>query len=388
MYSSLQRLQENGDIEISVATPYLRGKEFIEETIDGVSYFAVPYGWRSNKQNQSFTHKYWRAINQKVQPDVVHIHGTEFAHGNDYIQACGASNVIVSIQGLVSVYSGYYYGGIRERILRNHITISDLLRKSTIVNGRKEYERRGKIERATISNVKHIIGRTEWDKAHVWSINPEAKYHYCGETLRESFYHNQWKYENCEPNSIFISQAGYPIKGLHKVIEALPLVLLHYPNTKLYVAGNDITCKKPWYHKTGYGLYVASQIDKYKLKDHVVFTGMLSEQQMCERFLKSNLFVCPSSIENSPNSLGEAQILGVPLLASYVGGIPDMVKSNPDCMYRFDESVMLANKICMVFEKGSNIDTFLSQKEARWRHDPQRNTNDLLMAYRKVLEEM
>ena len=37
------------------------------------------------------------------------------------------------------------------------------------------------------------------------------------------------------------------------------------------------------------------------------------------------MFLLPSSCENSPNSLGEAMLLGMPCVASNAGGIPDML---------------------------------------------------------------
>ena len=81
-----------------------------------------------------------------------------------------------------------------------------------------------------------------------------------------------------------------------------------------------------------------------------MFLGSLSESEMCKRYLKSNVFVCPSAIENSPNSLGEAQALGMPYLTAYVGGAPDMVGQNVETLYRFEEIEMLAQKVCDVFD--------------------------------------
>lgn len=83
--------------------------------------------------------------------------------------------------------------------------------------------------------------------------------------------------------------------------------------------------------------------------------GMLSEQEMCKAYLECNVFICPSSIENSPNSLGEAQLLGIPHIASYVGGIPEIVNYNPEILYRFEESEMLASKVIDIFKLGDKF---------------------------------
>ena len=87
------------------------------------------------------------------------------------------------------------------------------------------------------------------------------------------------------------------------------------------------------------------------LERNVVFTGPLDEEKMCQRYLKSNVFVCPSSIENSPNSLGEAMVLGVPCVASDVGGVSDMLKHKEEgFVYQTDAPYMLAHYVCEIFE--------------------------------------
>ena len=103
---------------------------------------------------------------------------------------------------------------------------------------------------------------------------------------------------------------------------------------------------------------------------------------MKHEYLQSNLFICPSSIENSPNSLGEAQILGVPCLASYVGGVPDMMKGNEDNLYRFEEVDMLAEKVCRVFGNKGVQNLMIDQ--ALERHDRLTNSVRQLEIYHKV----
>ena len=384
MYSSLKELKKEKELEFAVATVY-RGREFVKKEIGGTIYYLLPLRWKSKLEYQPSLETYWKRVREEFLPEVVHIHGTEFAHGLAYIRACGTKGVVVSIQGLVSVYARYYLAGLsRKEVLRN-LTFRDIVKGDNLLQQQRKFYKRGIIEQEYIRSVGHVMGRTLWDKAHVWAINPDVHYHFCNETLREEFYKHSWRCEDCEKHSIFVSQAGYPIKGLHQVLKALSFVLRSYPDTKVYVAGDDII-RRPWWRLTGYGAFLKSLVKKYGLEGRVCFTGPLNEREMCEQYLKANVFVCPSSIENSPNSLGEAQLLGVPCVASYVGGVPDMMKGDEENMYRFEEVEMLAQKICEMFgTKGRKWD--LEKKKAEIRHDSEKNRQMMLDVYQSIVDE-
>ena len=54
---------------------------------------------------------------------------------------------------------------------------------------------------------------------------------------------------------------------------------------------------------------------------------MQSDTQMCEQMKKAQLLVSPSSIENSPNTVGEAMLMWLPVISSNVGGVSTMLKN-------------------------------------------------------------
>ncbi len=94
---------------------------------------------------------------------------------------------------------------------------------------------------------------------------------------------------HCEPYSIFVSQADYPLKGLHYLLQALPQIREKYPRVQVYVAGNDLTAYHTLKEKlkiSAYGQYLRDLIREGQLEDCVHFTGRLTEQQMRERFLE------------------------------------------------------------------------------------------------------
>ena len=137
---------------------------------------------------------------------------------------------------------------------------------------------------------------------------------------------------------------------------------------------------------TGYGNYISRLIKKLQLIENIRFLGYLDSDQMKEQYLQCNVFVCPSSLENSPNSVAEAQLLGVPVIASFVGGIPDMIPSKEmGTLYPFDDVNLLAHAIEDVFVNKSSYNGKIAQQEARMRHDAHGITNSLLAIYSKIL---
>lgn len=387
MLGAASNLVHNAKLKLYVATvsPLVKDLQCIKG--ESIVYYIIPYGRGNLKPNPKYQY-YWREVYSDVNPDVVHIHGTEFSHGYEYMRACGSDNVVISIQGMKSAISHYYHYGMLKREVLQNITLRDII-KGSVLKAQRDFRRSAKCEIAMLSMAKHIIGRTSWDRARTWAINPNAKYHFCNETLRKEFYDGSiWDYERCRKHTLFLSQAGYPIKGLHQVLKAMPLILRAYPNATIRIAGHDITkCNsfRDFLHFTGYGLYIKRLIKRLNLHDKVKFVGNLNAEQMKLEYLNANVFVCPSSIENSPNSLGEAQILGVPSVASYVGGVPDMMVGYEDNLYRFEEVEMLADRIVNVFNRKANIDTSDIINKAALRHDQTVNAMQLLSIYNSIV---
>ncbi len=371
------------DIKLAVASPYEKCSKVICKEINGVVYYCVPTNKLKYDKNLETV---WRNLRDEFQPEVVHLHGTEFAHGLAFLRACGANNVVISIQGLVSAYRRYETAGINLADYCRHASIRHILK------GEFSMKKRAKFEVPIIKEGKHFIGRTDWDKAHVWALHPDAYYYFCNETLRKPFYSAKWDVTKCERHRIFLSQAAQPLKGLHKVLMALPLILRHYPDTIIYATGGNLlkydTLKDKLKTST-YANIIRKMIKQLDIDNRLVFIGSKPADEMVEQLLKANVFICPSSIENSPNSLGEAQLVGTPTVSAYVGGVPDMVEhSKTGLMYRFEEHEMLAKYVCDIFAN-DDLANHLSENgrvAARIRHDERVNAERTYEIYKQILE--
>lgn len=329
------------------------------------------------------------------EPDVIHVWGTEYGHTLAMMNACESLNmldrVVVSVQGLCSVIARHYAEGVPAMVQHSY-TIRDFLRQDNISQQQRKFEARGELEIQALRKARHVIGRTDWDRACTRQINPDVQYHFCNETLREVFYQDKWSYSTCRKHRIFASSCSYPVKGFHYLLEAFAQIVKIYPDAILTVTGQsplEMRGLKSKLRQGSYARYLAKLIRKYGLEDRVEFLGDLSAEQMRDAYLDANVFVLPSTIENSPNSLGEAMLLGVPCVASAVGGVSDMMSNRQEgYIYQPSAPYMLAYYIDQVFAMEEKAEIMGSAAYIRGSatHGPLKNLNDLLEIYRVIKE--
>lgn len=370
--------------EIGIATVYSGNsvKKFKDKNI---TYYLIPS--KNFFKYEYNLEKYSLEILNDFNPDLIHIHGTEYPHGLAFLNVSSKIKSCVSIQGLISKCGKkeIYNAGIDSSEMLKSITLRDIIRKDLLINQYKKFLKRGIYEQEILKKCNLIIGRTTWDYSNSYQISGEKKYEHCNENLRDSFYNKIWKINNVERHTLFVSQASYPLKGFHKVLEALTILKKIYPDIKVKVAGPKILDNK--LKLNGYAKYLKKYIAKNKLENNIEFLGLLNEQEVCENLLKSNVFLQASSIENSPNSLGEAMLLGMPCVASNVGGTSDMlIDKKEGFLYPFNDISLMVNYIVEVFENDKLAIEFgmNAQKHAEKTHNVEYNVNKMIEIYKKL----
>lgn len=321
-------------------------------------------------------------------PDIIHIEGNEFPIHNTFSKVKNVP-VLLSLQGILSGYEPYQYG---ELPIADYMFDSKNKLSAWILYFRKRFRfnNRVAIETETISNVKYITGRTIWDKAHAYRINNHAKYFHCSRILRPEFYQKQWKYDECEKHSIFIGNGYSPLKGLHFALEAVGILKKDYPDIKIRVAGTSPIEKKKNLKYYGYSRYIKKLIHDLGIQDNVEFLGSVPGDEMAEMMRCSNVFLLPSLIENSPNTLGEAMLMGVPSVSAYVGGVSDMAVDGLECLfYRANDPSFCAYRLKEIFDsKDLSIKLSVNgKKHALITHNPKKNCDDLIIAYETIVSE-
>lgn len=384
----LADLRQRQDITIRLLFP---GKAEQQGILDArCSYAAfqngLPYEYLPELENR------FRGELAEFSPDVIHIWGTEYAHTLAMVNAAEGAGMLdhlaVSIQGLCSEIALEYAKGIPEKIRRS-ATFRDLLRKDNIAQQQEKFALRGGLELQALKKVRHVIGRTHWDLGCTHKINPQAVYHFCNETLRETFYRGSWQYDRCQKHRIFASSCEYPVKGFHYLLQALTEVVKVYPDTTVAVTGRSFFAPglKARLRRSGYQKYLADLAGKHGLESRIEFLGSLNAEQMKQQYLQANVFVLPSTIENSPNSMGEAMLLGTPCVAADVGGVRTMMTGGAEgFVYTSSDVSALAKHICTAFamEAGAQALGAAARDHAKITHDPQINLNTLLSVYESL----
>lgn len=379
------------DVKLSIMTVTNLVRE--EKTIqsDRTCYLLLP---------PKNTEMHFADVIRRIQPDVVHIFGTEYSYNTQLVHICRQLGVkhVVSLQGIMYQYAKHYDDGLPDRFKRVNPAVK-LMRKlyyaDSIALEKQRFVRQGELEIAALKEAGAVIGRTEWDRKSALSVNPELLYYHVNENLRDAFYTGEcWQYLRCAPHTIFVSQAFYPIKGFHMLLKAMPALIRRYPDLRVTVGGQTpYTLHNPLLDKAvdyffEYQHYIKQKIKEYALQPYIHYTGSLNAEQMKQQYLLCNVFLSCATIENSPNSVGEAMMLGVPIVASNVGGTSSMLTDGVDgVLYDFFDTQAMIDAISALFDHPELAQRMAqnARRHAQLTHDREKNTDALIGAYRYIL---
>lgn len=323
-------------------------------------------------------------------PDLVHLFGTEFPHA----YACARvwnrpDKTLVGIQGLCCACAEEYMADLPERVTKSR-TLRDVLKKDSLRQQQQKFYARAATEKKLLQLTGHVTGRTMFDKTITSRINPSLSYHFMNETMRDSFYEGSWKIENCHRYEIFVSQADYPLKGFHYLLQAMKEILQSVPEAHIKVAGNSVMGVNGIVSRLkipAYGKYLRRLEKENHLEGKIRVLGRLTEEEMKQAYLSCHVFVCPSSVENSPNSVAEAQLLGVPVVASRAGGIPSVVEEGRGgLLFEKGNVHELAQAVLKVFRSDREASA-LSERErelAAQKYDGDLNYKRLMEIYEEI----
>ena len=387
MYALNAHIQNKLDLSVVFHYPYKKDNFTFQNT----SYFPVFTGniIVENLRRRFFRKVYdtdflksYLQIIKKVQPDIIHIHGTE----NSFLCLLDKVDIpiVISIQGNLTVYNHKYFSGFHGNYLKQK---NDSISLKSIFFGRKSFnlgykmmKQMAKIEKRHLKSAKNIIGRTDWDRQITRVLAPKSKYYIGNEILRKGFYTEKWNnlYEH-GTIILFTTNSDNYYKGFETVCHALTLLHQIGIEVEWRIAG---VSKKSLINKIA-----KKQLSSDYTKSGLILLGALDEIKLIENLKQSHLYVMPSHIENSPNNLCEAMILGMPCIATLAGGTGSMLKAGEEGLIIQDgDPWAMAGAILELVHHPLKSTQFgkKARETALERHNQKKIINRLLQTYNTI----
>lgn len=380
--TSLQNIvQSVKNIDLGIAFEF--AQDAPNEIFDAVKYypivgdFGINEKLKRSKKLKKLLDKSIAIIND-FNPDIIHLFGSEKWYG----LLVNHTNIpiVIHMQGsLPSYYNARYPVGMS---VWNKIfsTKTSLMQKLMAFRIDATFHKNALQEESILKANHYFMGRTHWDKAIVNFYNPNAKYFICQEALRASFVKDIPKWEcKLERKIRIISVISGPLyKGVDVVLKTAQLLKKH---TKLNFEWNICGTSNIAFFESSYAI---------KAKDvNVHALGVLTQENLKEQLLNASFYVHPSYIDNSPNSVCEAQILGLPIIATNVGGVSSLIKDQETgFLVPANDPLMIASLIKKNYKNKELLQKLstASIDSALQRHDPQKINENILSIYRQIIK--
>ena len=126
--------------------------------------------------------------------------------------------------------------------------------------------------------------------------------------------------KNKEENLLLYVGRITELKGLHLLIEALKYLK---KNVRLVIIGPP-DWNTSYYQK----LLNTFERENAKGKHKISYLGAMEQSEIVKWYQKASLFILPSFVEGFPVTVLEALSCGTPVVATNVGGIPEVIQNN------------------------------------------------------------
>lgn len=381
-----QIVKKCSEIELFIAFEY-EGNENIKR-VEGVTYIPMntSYSFWERKRNDMT----WNINEQKVvengikviekyKPDIVHVFGNEWPFG--LIAKYTEVPFVIHIQGSIIPYNNALYPPEYNELTFVLDAGLNIRKQWQIIKKHLKDVSRLKMEQRIWETVPNYMGRTEWDKALVYLLHPGATYHHVDEALRPIFTktNKRWKHRNNKKLKLITTGCSSFWKGIDVMLKTAHILKKAKIDFEWNVAGSMPNSLRQ----------VVENKEHLKFaENNVNILGYTSPDRLVDLLCESSMYVHTAYIENSPNSICEAQILGTPVVSTMVGGISTLVRYDIDgkLLPANDPWQIAYNIIALSKDKERmNYYSSNSMKIAQQRHASCNILKDLLECYKSII---
>ncbi|MFV5685830.1 glycosyltransferase [Flavobacterium sp. GB2R13] len=385
--SSLKELFVN-DKDIELAIVYWGDSNLVFKDDDGIKYYQlnekraklvnVYNGWMHKIGSKKQVQKLISPI-KDFAPDVIHIFGTETMLGE--ITKHTHVPVVIHLQGIINPYlNAWFFPGFKKTSLLKSLNLSLLAKGRGLFHKYCCFKKMAQRELDIFKNCSNFIGRTNWDKSITKLYAPHANYYHCDEMIRNVFYKAKWEMPQNDKLVIATTINADIYKGLDLILKTAVL-LKQNANFDFEWNIYGIT------PNSEYAKLIKNLVGINFYDNNVILKGVTLGEELMQGLLRSNFFVHASYIDNSPNSICEAQLIGLPVISTNVGGISSLIQDGIDgFLVPSNEPHMLAYKIIELTIAPTNLMRISSNaiSTAHKRHDKSIIKNSLLSIYKEV----
>lgn len=133
-------------------------------------------------------------------------------------------------------------------------------------------------------------------------------------------------------------------KRIHILVEALPFIHKHYPNTVLLLVGET------GHVYAGYVAEIKARAAEIGVAESVIFTGPQNRENIADFYRLADIFVTASIHEGFCMPVIEAMALGKPVIAAAATALPDTV-GDAGLLFTPDDPVDLAQKVIQMLQE-------------------------------------
>lgn len=321
---------------------------------------------------------YLRIIDD-FKPDIIHIFGVELPYSHLVDETRSA--MVVHLQGFLNPYlNAYFPPGMNVfSLLRHSKSIKELIGLGFIHNY-KIFRQDAKEEKIILSKCQNVMGRTVWDRQIADLMTNQAHYYHIDEVLRGVFYEaKKWQYHFNGVVCIVSTISPSMYKGLDLIFKTAKLLNNLGVKYSWEVIGLSQDSSFVRLFERQYGL------DTKKL--NLTLCGRQEAQEIIDKIRESDLYVHPSYIDNSPNSVCEAQLLGIPIVACHVGGVSSLIENEKTgFLIPANAPYELAYLIKHYAELPLTNISYNEIQVAEKRHNRKSIVEDLLMCYSECIK--
>ena len=290
--------------------------------INGIKQYIIPAGKSyTNDLPKPQIVRQIENIIEELQPDIIHVWGTESYWGLITKNYVHRFKVLLEIQGILSQIKQQFYGGLTPKEILSCTGFKEFVKpKIHLIYQYYFYKLQTRNEQEVIGSHHLISVQSEWSQRSIGGINSKAKIFKSLLPLREEFVSASGTWTYPSSRKIFTSAAGlHSYKGLHIALRALKILVENGVNASLNIAG----ALSKGVRQSGYKRYLLRLINELKLEGHVIWLGALDAKEIVLELQTSDVVLIPSYMESYCMVLYESIAIGIPIVCSYAGAMPE-----------------------------------------------------------------